>query len=138
MSIDQPLFVLRETADCPHCALHEYLTEDGRCRRCHRPLGVEYLRLDLATEGNGVSALPGQIGTTIRSLRARRQISQDALARAAGIARPYLSRIENSVQCPGLSTLLRVMGSRALGLQAVIFRFEMATASSNPPTDPHR
>jgi hypothetical protein len=26
MSIDQPIFVLRETAECPHCGLHQYLT----------------------------------------------------------------------------------------------------------------
>lgn len=48
MSIDQPIFVLRETAECPHCGLHRYLTANGECPRCKRPIGFEFINLPLS------------------------------------------------------------------------------------------
>ncbi len=126
MSIDQPLFVLRETVDCPHCALHGYLTEDGRCRRCHRPLYVEYLRLDVAAQlsDENLCALPARIGSTLRLLRSKRGISQEKLARATGgsIGRSTISRMECGHLVPSLSRLLSL--ARICGLTTVILRLE--------------
>ena len=135
MSIDQPLFVLRQIADCPYCGLHQYLTENGMCRRCHRPIGVEFIHLPLIDLVQQLSdkelrALPNRVGRAIRDLRSRRGISQEALARAAHTGRSHLSRIECGHVRPPLSTLLRVTG--ALGLNAIILRFENTKLPSKP------
>jgi DNA-binding XRE family transcriptional regulator len=134
MSTEQPLFVLRETVDCPHCALHGYVTEDGRCRRCHRPLCVEFLRLDVAAQlqGDIDCMLSSRIGAQIKEIRAQRHISQETLARASGVSRTHISRIENGSICPSLRTLMRVLCGRALGLNAIILRFEQAQSTSTP------
>ena len=132
MSNDQPIFVLRETVDCPHCGIREFLSDTGRCVRCSRPLGVEFLRLDLAAHFSGDidCMLPSRIGAHIKAIRAQRQISQQALARATGVSRTHLSRIENGNICPSLSTLMRVLCGRTLGLNAIILRFEQPRSSS--------
>jgi DNA-binding XRE family transcriptional regulator len=132
MSHDQPTFVLREAVNCPHCGLREYLTETGRCVRCARPLGVEYLRLDVAAQlsGNIDRTLSSRIGAHIKAIRAQRQISQQTLARATGVSRTHLSRIENGSICPSLPTLMRVLCGRALGLKAIILRFDQAQPTS--------
>jgi ribosome-binding protein aMBF1 (putative translation factor) len=140
MSIDPPLFALRQIADCPHCGLHQYLTENGACRRCNRPIGVEFIHLplnDLARQlsDKELRLLPNRVGLAIRDLRSRRGISQEKLARAARTGRSHLSRIECGHVRPPLSTLLRVTG--ALGLDAVILRFENSKLPSNSPTS-HR
>ena len=53
-----------------------------------------------------------EIGTTIRALRERAGLSQEALARGAGMIRANLSRIEASKHRPTLETLERI--ARAL------------------------
>ena len=131
MSIDQPLFVLRQIADCPHCGLHQYLTENGMCRRCNRPIGVEFIHLPLSDKK--LRQLPNRVGLAIRDLRSRRGISQERLARAAGgMGRSHLSRIECGHVHPPLSTLLRLTG--VLGLNVIILRFENAKLPSNSPS----
>jgi DNA-binding transcriptional regulator YiaG len=140
MSNDQPMFVLRQTANCPYCGLHQYLTENGECRRCNRPIGVEFIHLPLSDfaqqlSDNQLHALPNRVGLAIRDLRSRLGISQEALARAAHTGRSHLSRIECGHVRPPISTLLRVTG--ALGLNAIILRFENAKLPSNSPTS-HR
>ncbi len=49
-----------------------------------------------------------EIGTTIRTLRERAGLSQEALARASGMIRANLSRIEASKHRPTLETLERI------------------------------
>lgn len=132
MSLDQPLFVLRQIADCPHCGLHQYLTENGMCRRCNRPIGVEFIHLPLSDKK--LRQLPNRVGLAIRDLRSRRGISQEKLARAAHTGRSHLSRIECGHVRPPLSTLLRLTG--VLGLNAIILRFENARLSSASRTRP--
>jgi len=135
MSHHQPTFVLREAVHCPHCGIREFLKSDtGRCVRCSRPLGVEFLRLDVAPQifGNIDCQLPSRIGAHIKAIRAQRHISQETLARATGVSRTHLSRIENGNICPSLSTLMRVLCGRALGLNAIILRFDQAKPTSTP------
>jgi len=49
-----------------------------------------------------------QIGTTIRKLREEKRITQEKLARAAGMIRANLSRIEASKHRPTLETIERI------------------------------
>jgi DNA-binding XRE family transcriptional regulator/DNA-directed RNA polymerase subunit RPC12/RpoP len=126
MSIDQPLFVLRETVTCPHCSIREFLNETGRCVRCGKPLRVEYLKFDLeeSSPGEVACALPARIGATLRLLRSKRGISQEKLARAAGgrIGRSTISRMECGHLVPSLPRLLSL--ARICGLTTVILRIE--------------
>jgi DNA-binding XRE family transcriptional regulator len=132
MSANQPVFVLHEVTTCPHCGLRGYLTENGQCRRCHRPLGVEYLRLSLSEFVGGVSneRLSERAGSALRALRAANGISQQGLARAAGIGRSQLSRIECGHVLPSLRTLLQLAG--LCGLTVVILRFEKGRGIGAP------
>src|SRR5579872_5569279 len=111
-TMDQPMFVLHETADCPYCGLHAYLTASGQCRRCSRPLGIEFLKLPVSDLARPLSEkslrdLPNRVGLAIRDLRSRRGMSQEKLAKAAHTGRSHLSRIECGHVHPPLSTLLR-------------------------------
>ena len=46
-----------------------------------------------------------RVATNIRALRERRRMTQEELARAAGLSRGYLARLETARQDPTLSTL---------------------------------
>ncbi len=50
----------------------------------------------------------------LKALRTQREMSQEALARKAGISREYLARLETGKHDPPLSTLVRL--ARALGV----------------------
>ena len=50
----------------------------------------------------------GELGRAIRDLRQRKGMSQDQLARAAGMVRPDLSRIESGKHRPTLEILERI------------------------------
>jgi transcriptional regulator with XRE-family HTH domain len=56
-----------------------------------------------------------RLGTRIRELRQERQLSQEALADAADIARSYMSGIERGVR--NCSTLHLIRLARALGVR---------------------
>ena len=51
----------------------------------------------------------------LKALREKRQLSQEALARKAGISRTYLARLETARQDPTLSTLEKL--AKALGVK---------------------
>lgn len=55
-----------------------------------------------------------QIATNIKTLREQKGLSQEELAKKAGIPRGTLSSIEVNWRMPGLETALKV--SRALGI----------------------
>jgi HTH-type transcriptional repressor of puuD len=46
-----------------------------------------------------------EIGALVRALRAARGLSMRALAGAAGVSQPFLSKLENGLMLPSLSTL---------------------------------
>ena len=60
----------------------------------------------------GVAKKPADVGRRIRELRSRKEMTQDQLARAAGMIRPNLSRIEAGKHRPTLDTLEKI--ARAL------------------------
>jgi transcriptional regulator with XRE-family HTH domain len=95
-------------------------------------LGLHYLNLQVGARLNGCAPhnegqLARSIGALLRSLRKRRGFSQSQLAmRAAGcIARTYLSKAECGHVLLPLDKLVPI--AKALGLTAVILRFESTT-----------
>ena len=120
-----------ETVTCPRCNRRQY-PRNGSCLACHCALNLEYLNLEVSTRLNPRTVcddmqLARSIGVLLRSLRKRRGLSQSQLAkRAAGsISRTYLSKTECGHVLLPLGKLLPIV--KALGLTAVILRFEVAT-----------
>ena len=58
-----------------------------------------------------------RVGQTIRKLRHRRKLSQEALASKAGIDRSYLSEIESGYKSAGLVVLDQI--ASALGVKII-------------------
>src|SRR5215208_8421328 len=67
---------------------------------------------DMATEDRGLDALADRIGRVIRAQRGARGMSLGDLARASGLSKTILARIESGAGNPSVETLWRV--SRAL------------------------
>lgn len=62
-----------------------------------------------------------ELGHRVRSLREERGLTQQALARAAGIATDMVSRLENGhYSSPGLRTLLRIADGMGLPVSALL------------------
>lgn len=117
-----------ETVICRRCKTPQF-PRSGSCIRCKAALGLNYLNFGINTQLNPSTVhyerqLARSVGILLRSLRKRRGLSQSQLAmRAAGcIARAYLSKAECGHVLLPLSKLLPV--AKALGLTAVILRFE--------------
>jgi hypothetical protein len=120
-----------ETVTCQQCRAVQF-PRNGKCIRCHSPLGLDYVSVEIDTLLNPCSEdakkhLSLSIGDLVRTLRKRRGICQSQLAvRAAGcIARSNLSRAECGHTLLPLNKLLTI--AKALGLTAVILRFDVAT-----------
>jgi transcriptional regulator with XRE-family HTH domain len=71
------------------------------------------------------------IGQRLRQLREEKGLSQGDIARASGLLRPYISRVEHGHTVPSLETLERFAGA----LQVPPYRF-FYTGEDPPPT-PH-
>lgn len=129
-----------ETVTCQQCHARQYPRNGtGTCVRCHSPLGLEYVIFELNTLLDPCSEdhkkqLARGIGMLLRTLRHRRGICQSQLAmRAAGcIARSNLSRAECGRTLLPLNKLLTI--AKALGLTAVILRFEVTTPRRAHPS----
>jgi transcriptional regulator with XRE-family HTH domain len=62
-----------------------------------------------------------ELGLRLRSLREERGLTQQALARAAGIATDMVSRLENGhYSSPGLRTLLRIADGMGLPVSTLL------------------
>jgi ribosome-binding protein aMBF1 (putative translation factor) len=116
-----------ETIICPRCKTYQY-PRNGACVRCHYPLTLQYLKIDVNSLLSSCpreqrNQLARSMGIMIRLLRKQRRISQSQLANSAiKIDRSYLSRLECGHVLLPISKLLPL--ARALGLTAVILRFE--------------
>ena len=120
-----------ETITCRRCNTRQF-PRNGTCIRCHTALSLHYVSFRIDTLLNPCSKdckrnLASSIGVLLRTLRKRRGICQSQLAvQAAGcIARSNLSRAECGRTLLPLTKLLPI--AKALGLTAVILRFEVAT-----------
>jgi hypothetical protein len=124
-----------ETVTCSRCHTLQY-PKNGSCVRCHCSLGVDYVNLRILApfdprSKNQDEQLARWIGDLFRTLRKRRGICQSQLSKmAAGIDRSYLSKAENGHVLLPLSKLLPL--AQALGLTAVILRFEVAGTRAVP------
>jgi len=59
---------------------------------------------------------PINIGTTIRSFRLQRGMSQGDIEKRTGLLRCYLSRVENGHTVPSLDTLQKIAGAMEMPL----------------------
>jgi transcriptional regulator with XRE-family HTH domain len=76
-----------------------------------------------------------QFGERLRQLREQAGLSQNALARAAGIDSTHLSRIENAKQgTPRMTTVVKLV--RALGLQLTDEQAQHLLAAANLAVGP--
>ena len=130
-----------ETVICPRCNASQY-PRNGTCIRCQTPLGLDYVSLGISTLLDPCSEdhkkqIARRIGMLLRTLRNRRGLCQSQLVvRAAGcIARSNLSRAECGRTLLPLNKLLPI--AKALGLTAVILRFEVATPRRTHPSSDH-
>jgi transcriptional regulator with XRE-family HTH domain len=49
-----------------------------------------------------------KVGMRIQRLREKRELSQEALSKKAGVSRGYLARLETGRHDPSLSTLIKI------------------------------
>jgi ribosome-binding protein aMBF1 (putative translation factor) len=116
-----------ETIICPRCHSAQY-QRNGTCIKCNTPFELEYLTLPVESLLNGSDPskdhLARMVGDFLRRLRKRRGLSQSQLAaRARGsINRTSLSKGECGHLLLPLYKLLPL--AKALGLTAVILRFD--------------
>lgn len=62
-----------------------------------------------------------ELGQRVRALREERELTQNALAKSAGIATDMVSRLENGhYSSPGLRTLLRLADGMGLSIAAML------------------
>lgn len=122
-----------EAITCPRCNTRQY-PRDGKCLRCHRPLKRDYLTIQIDALQNPdfevtKEHLARVTGTLLRSLRRRRGICQSQLVTRAAdcISRTSLSKAECGHILLPLHKLLPL--AEALGLTAVILRFDSAAKS---------
>ena len=133
-----------ETVTCQRCKFRQYPRNgaSGTCIRCQTPLGLEYVRLEIDTLldpclEDAKKHLARSIGNLLRTLRKRHGICQSQLATmAAGVDRSYLSKAECGLALLPLSKLLQL--ARALGLTAVILRFEEFRPRAGPKSSRRR
>jgi hypothetical protein len=134
MSTPQFLSSIREseTITCRRCNTRQF-PRNGVCIACQTALKLDYVSFQIDTllasrSGNDKKQLARSIGDLLRRMRKRRGICQSQLAmRAAGcITRSSLSKAECGRMLLPLYKLLPL--AKALGLTAVILRFDGAAA----------
>jgi transcriptional regulator with XRE-family HTH domain len=105
----------REVVRCDHCALVQFRTVSGLCRRCHTSLDHEdppILETPCAPPPQSPVDGPAvQVANAIRTLRQRNGMSQRQLALRMQVPRTYVSKIENEKATPTLSSLDRLAGA---------------------------
>jgi transcriptional regulator with XRE-family HTH domain len=61
-----------------------------------------------------------RVATRIRTLRIERDLTQDVLAKTAGISREYLTRLESARQNPTLRVLERIANALRVPLTTLV------------------
>ncbi len=118
---------LRDILYCSKCGLVQFQSSTGNCLRCQRKLESLLLNrrrfLTLSSSGNLPTVpLAKRIGTTIRSLRIERKISQARFSASIGAARAGLSRIEGGLAHPTLKTLEKVAAALDMDILDLFIR----------------
>jgi transcriptional regulator with XRE-family HTH domain len=63
-------------------------------------------------------------GLVLRRIRRERDLSQEALASRAGLARNHVSELERARREPGLSTIVQLADALGMGAGELMTRFE--------------
>ena len=73
----------------------------------------------------------------IRTLRRQRGLSQEALADATDLSRPYISQLERSLKSPSLRTLARLAEALDVSLSDIMVKVEreMGMTPTSVPRD---
>lgn len=77
---------------------------------------------------------PAALGQLIRSLRARRGLRLEDVAKRSGYTKGFLSKIENGRALPPIATLMRL--AEALNVDPAVF-FQANGNGASAPGDPH-
>lgn len=70
------------------------------------------------------------IGQRLREIRRAKNLSQDDIAKATGLVRPYISRVENGHIVPNIDTLQKCAAALGMQLYQVLYEGE------EPPKPP--
>jgi transcriptional regulator with XRE-family HTH domain len=108
----------RESLRCPHCKLVQFLTHDGKCRRCCQhlipPPEPIQITLPMIIEPRRHPFEWGlHWGQLLMNLRLERRMSQKQLARKASMTRTFISKMEHRMAPPTFHTIKRL----AIGLK---------------------
>jgi ribosome-binding protein aMBF1 (putative translation factor) len=99
---------------CKECQLNQFMTRQGNCRRCRRPLLCEEPPVIVDEFQPAQSAAPARpsvdMATAIWLLRSARGLSQRAMAKKMGIARTYISKLESNRCVPSPPQIRRIAG----------------------------
>jgi transcriptional regulator with XRE-family HTH domain len=77
---------------------------------------------DRAAPADSFDALEQLVGVNLARLRAERQLSLDALARASGVSRAMLAQIESARSVPSIKVLCKVAGALKVSVAAFLRR----------------
>ena len=99
---------------CKKCQLNQFMTRQGNCRRCRRPLLCEEPPVVVPECQPAQSAGPARpsvdMATAIWLLRSARGMSQRDMAKKMGIARTYISKLEGNRCVPSPPQIRRIAG----------------------------
>lgn len=103
---------------CPKCGLNQFVTVSGKCRRCgfDPPAWVPEPKPE--PEPAPVVA-PVSLGRRFAQIRVRLGFSQRQLAAKMNVPRTYISKIENEVSSPTITSLEKA--AEAMGINPAAF-----------------
>lgn len=102
---------------CKKCQLNQFMTRQGNCRRCRRPLLCEEPPVIVpecqpaqSDQSAGAARPSIDMATAIWLLRSARGLSQRDMAKKMGIARTYISKLEGNRCVPSPPQIRRIAG----------------------------
>ena len=104
----------REVLCCPHCVLRQFMTANGDCRRCKKPLVIAEAVINPTVEESlpvvskfSRRDLGNALGAVFRVCRLSGERSQFQLSKRIGCPRTYVSRLEGGIMLPKVHNLLK-------------------------------
>jgi ribosome-binding protein aMBF1 (putative translation factor) len=99
---------------CKKCQLNQFMTRQGNCRRCRRPLLYAeppvMVQECQPAQSDGPARPSIDMATAIWLLRSARGLSQRDMAKKMGIARTYISKLEGNRCVPSPPQIRRIAG----------------------------
>ena len=141
----------RAVARCGVCNLNQYVPTNGCCRRCAAPLDqitkpeagistselfashkMDVLSSSLASERKHRSRWTTALALVLLKERRQRKLSQWEVSQRAGLARTYISRIENGRLGITFATLALCAKAFGLSVVEIVARAEAMITSDAP------